>query len=467
MDAALEPRRRRRLRREATDVTRTRIGWRDNGDSLDVALVVDRALALGRQAWWLDDGDYVVDAPLALPDLRTTTASSALPASVSALRAPAVALFTGPATGYPYWGYYALCLLRLGLTYEPVDGAAIASGALDRANLFVIPGGFATWNFDRAESAPGADAQVRRFLAEGGRAIGSCGGAYYLSAGRPGWSGTADAMPLYTHEYLQSGVGIVSIDIASSTLGRGLPPSIDLPYYHGPIWDRVGSNSAIAATFANLTLPGRLGIDNPLDAERFARDMRGKPAVLDAGGDRGEAILFSPHPEMGDLLRKYIALDGYARKYLPIRGLPVLRDTMRFYVPSDSPSFRLVANAAHDLLGRPETRDVAPSPRSKSGDAIDLVPILHRMLDAADPRADADLAPLIATIVADLSARLDRAPRATTGALAHHIAEAIAAREPALRDAPLAQRLMEVELGIALIECLARIDAVDRALESA
>ncbi|MBL8697841.1 MAG: hypothetical protein JNK67_05695 [Alphaproteobacteria bacterium] len=447
-------------------MTGTRIGWRDNGDSLDVALVANRALARGRRVWWQEDGDYVVERLPPLDGLRTVPDAAPAAGSVE-LTPAATALFTGPATGYPYWGYYALCLLRLGLTYAPVDGAAIAGGGLARANLFVIPGGFATWNFDRAEDAPGADAQVRAFLAGGGRAIGSCGGAYYLSAGRPGWSGTADAMPLYTHEYLQSGVGIVSIDIAAPMLGRGLPPSLDLPYYHGPIWDRVGSNSAIAATFAALTLPGRLGIDNPLDHARFVRDMRGKPAVLDAGGLRGEAILFSPHPEMGDLLRKYIALDGYARKYLPIRGLPVLRDTMRFYAPADSPSFRLVANAAHDLTSRPGTRRVPPPPVEATGGPADaIVPTLRRVLRTVDPRDDADLAPLIGEIVGDLAARLDRAPPAT-GPLAGHIAQAIAGRETALHGTPIAQRLMEVELGIALVDCLARIDAVDRTLEAA
>jgi hypothetical protein len=209
-------------------VTLQRIGWRENGDGLDVALVVNRLLARGARAWWLEDGDYLVDANTGDTGVRAHAPTPDAPDG-RPLAAPSVALFTGPATGYPYWGYYALCLLRLGLDYRPVAGGDIAAGALDDANLFVIPGGFATWNFDRAEDAPGADARVRDFLEHGGRAIGSCGGAYYLSKGRPGWTGTADAFPLYTHEYLQSGVGVVGIDIASPTLGRGLPPASTCP----------------------------------------------------------------------------------------------------------------------------------------------------------------------------------------------------------------------------------------------
>jgi cell division protein FtsL len=76
------------------------------------------------------------------PGLRAEPAGA--PAG-AAIVAPRAALFCGPATGYPYWGYYALCLARLGIGFDCVDGKAMAAGALDRANLLVIPGGFATW----------------------------------------------------------------------------------------------------------------------------------------------------------------------------------------------------------------------------------------------------------------------------------------------------------------------------------
>jgi hypothetical protein len=189
-----------------------------------------------------------------------------------------VRLFAGTASQFPYFAYYALCLLRLGIDYVPCDGAALARGALDDANLLILPGGFATWGIDAAEDAPGADARVRAFLARGGAAIGSCGGAFYLSAGRPGWTGTAQAKPLYTHEYLQSGVGIVAIALRPGPLAFGCAPTMEMPYYHGPLYDVLGSGIDVAATFHALALPGRLAIDNPLDRERFERDVAGKPA---------------------------------------------------------------------------------------------------------------------------------------------------------------------------------------------
>jgi hypothetical protein len=244
---------------------------------------------------------------------------------------------------------------------------------------------------------------------------------------------------------------------------------MDMPYYHGPIWTGPAPNAGVAASFADLVLPGRLGIDNPLDHERFARDMKGRPAILDASGERGEAILFSPHPEMGDLLRKYIALDGYARRYLPVRGLPVLRDTMRFYAPSDSPSFRLVANAAHDLLSRPGTRRVDPAPAPVLAPPPDPRGALAAMLARVDPGDDKDIAPLLDFVAGGLRARLACAPWPVGGAwagVAAEVAQAIVARTPALDAAPVAQLLLEAELGLALLETLARAADTDSSMES-
>src|SRR5215831_12025457 len=182
------------------------LGWRANGDGFDTALAVNRLRSSGARAWWLqtshapaDAGDYLVEASL-------------------------------------------------------------ARGALEDANLLILPGGFATWGIDAAEGVQGADKGVRDFLAHGGAAIGSCGGAFYLSAGRPGWTGTVPAKPLYTHEYLQSGVGIVAIALRPGPLGLGCPPTMDVPYYHGPIYDRLAEGIDVAATFDALALPGRLAI---------------------------------------------------------------------------------------------------------------------------------------------------------------------------------------------------------------
>lgn len=467
------------------------LSWRANGDGFDVALVAHRLLRHGPKAWWvptpeagLEAGDYLVALTAAQAAAVEAFGVSlgearAVPAGARPLTPVRAALFSGQASRYPYDAYYALALLRLGFEFFPVDGQSIAAGALDAANLFVIPGGFATWGIDAAEDAPGADAACRRFLDRGGAAIGSCGGAYYLSAGRPGWTGTADAKPLYTHEYLQSGVGVVDLKLAPGPLRAGCPPTMEVPYYHGPIYGEVGEHLDVLATFANLVLPGGVAIDNPLDHDRFARDMAGRPAILHADGPRGRAILFSPHPEMGDLLRKYIALDGYARRYLPIRGFETLRDTMRHYRIMDAPSFRLLSNAVDWLSEEvPALPEAAAERTSLSATALGRA--LELRLSRLPIEDDPGMAPLLRFLVAELRERLDRGVRqveAVASACGRgaarfagawtHLRDAALARAEAAAPMPVAQELMEVELAAALMQGFVRAAECDRLLGEA
>jgi len=465
------------------------LGWRANGDSLDVALALNRLIAAGVRAWRIstsgpaaEAGDYLVElAParqraLAQLGARAVPWPNELTEDAHALTAPAVRLFAGTASKFPYFAYYALTLLRLGIDYVACDGASLASGTLDDANLLVLPGGFATWGIDAAEDAPGADARVREFLARGGTAIGSCGGAFYLSAGRPGWTGTAAAKPLYTHEYLQSGVGIVALALEPGPLAFGCPRTIEVPYYHGPIYDApemLGAGIAVAATFDSLTLPGRLAIDNPLDHDRFLRDMKGRPAILSAAGDRGRAVLFSPHPEMGDLIRKYIALDGYVRRYLPIRGFGTMRDTLRHYRVADAPSFRLVLNAVHELMTHARTPRPAASATTAARGGDTLLDTLRRAAAGLSPPGADEEAALLGEIAAGLAARIEPLAARSAQVLRHsdhlgrlmlsydHLAATIGAHEAETRQRAHAQALMELELEVSLLECWTRAAEID------
>ena len=290
---------------------RLHLSWRRNGDNFDVALAVNRLLAHNHPVWWclkpagtVEAGDYLLECPSGLAErlsalnVSTVRWSGRLPPGAQRLEPPRVSLLAGRASGYPYFAYYALCLTRLGLSYDPVGGAEIGQRGLRGANLFVLPGGFATRGLDIAEKSPGADAVVRAFLERGGACIGS----------------------------------------------------MEVPNYDGPSYDAEGPGVEVAGVFHHLCLPGRLAIDNPLKAHRFKRELAGRPAILRAQGSRGRAFLFSPHPEMGDLVRKYVALDGYVRRYLPIRGRRTMEETLRAYRPLDSPSFHMILNATHALM---------------------------------------------------------------------------------------------------------------------
>ncbi|MBM3596828.1 MAG: hypothetical protein FJX35_01340 [Alphaproteobacteria bacterium] len=473
------------------------LSWRANGDSFDVGLLANRALARGHRVVWLEKpdgaaeaGDYLIDAGAA--DLARAAGTLGVtvsrwtgrePAGALALARPSLALFTGEASGYPYFAYYSLSLARLGFAYSPADGKDLAKGTLDSANLFVIPGGFATWGFDQAESAPGADAKVRDFLGRGGAAIGSCGGAFYLSAGRPGWTGSVMAVPRYTHEYLTTGVGVVAVDVAPSRLTLGCPTTMEVPYYHGPVHEEVGPEARVIARFKDLRFSGRLGIENPLDPGLFEREMKGRPAVIEASGLRGRAILFSPHPEMGDLLRKYMSLDGYVRKYLPIRGRKVMDETLTFYRSLDAPCFRLLLNAAHALAADklPAVAPSAPAPTAAelhdgivrvkaateeawSGLGITEDDGFEGLVHDIAGRLKRDLAPAFAALDPVLARLASGDPWAAQIAQSwHHVAGYAEAGLRADRQSnkPVAAKLLGIELAIRLAQAwgmLARAD---------
>src|SRR4030088_2363756 len=108
------------------------LGWRANGDSFDVALAVNRGLAAGGHAWrlratsnQLEAGDYLIEltasqlAAIAGLGLKSAPWEASIPREAQALNAPGPLLFAGTASRFPYYAYYALCLLRLGFTYRP------------------------------------------------------------------------------------------------------------------------------------------------------------------------------------------------------------------------------------------------------------------------------------------------------------------------------------------------------------
>lgn len=465
------------------------IAWRHNLDGLDVALAVNRLMARGARVRWLgtssgagEQGDYLCELDNGLADrlarfgIVARPWSETIPDQAIGLAYPRIALFAGSDSGYPDFAYYAMALARLGFDFSLVDAASIVAGALHECDLVILPAGFAPWGLDAAEQVEGADAQLRVFLAGRGAAIGSGGGAFYLSAGRPGWIGTARALPYYSHEYLRTGVGVVSLRLGLDSIAFGCPPTLEMPYFHGPVYDVVDRAVSSAATFERLVMPGRLFVANPLDEEMFAREMAGHSAILRTEGRRGRAVLFSADPEMGDLIRKYIAFDSYIARYLPVRGEAVMADTLRHYRVLDSPSFRLILNAIHSLMLR--TRPAGPPPRIARALPEKRTPGLVAAIDRSlaqltvpdgDPRIG-----LIEMLRSDLRTRLDGAPArlaAAQAALSPTDGAAAAIRrlwveceraaEPVAHSAevsrPPAEALAEVETALALVEAWCRL----------
>jgi len=307
------------------------------------------------------------------------------------LRPLRVRVYADSAVGYPYHAYYAHALWSLGIEHRRITAAEIVAGTLDDTDLLIMPGGFATWGLDRVEGLAGVDAAIAGFIAAGGAYIGSCGGAFYLASGRPGWLGVVPRKPLYSHEYLQPGVGLVNVDLAAgSPLGAGLPDRIELPYYHGPIFAPSGTDDCeTPALFGGLVMPGRLFIDNPIDANRYRAAQQGQAAIVATRVQGRRVVLFSPHPEMGEFLRQGMVTDTYVRHFLPIRGAKVMDETLRFYEREDCIAFRLILNAIsylgiHADNARGTSHATAPASAEHGIDHVGWWRVDHAWRTAAD-----------------------------------------------------------------------------------
>lgn len=457
--------------------------WERSRGSLHATVLAVRAAARGAAVRRSDIGFHLPDEYGELADDLGLATEISADAGARRLVPPRIALFAGMAIGYPYYAYYAHCLLSFGLPYRQVGAADIARGALDDVDLLVIPGGFATWGLDRAEGLDGLDATIGAFVERGGAIIGSCGGLFYLSEGRPGWLGLIDGKPKYTHEYLLTGAGVVNVRVLDPHLGAGLPELVEMPYYHGPAYRSAPRQAETLASFDSLALPSRLFIDNPLQRAAFEQDLENRPAILAASPDRGRALGFSPHPEMGDFVRKGIALDGYVRKYLPIRGDKVMDETLRFYASEDTLSFLLVFNAI-DRLGLFAAERPGP-PVETDGALHDRLDGSVHAFEAAHETAvraygarlasePGDLAGLIETEIR----RLLRERTEQVATIRHHLREvpsdlcmsldallADASRSlVSLSQVPLAQALVILELPVRVMAAAARIIRCDVAL---
>jgi hypothetical protein len=178
---------------------------------------------------------------------------------------------------------------------------------------------------------------------------------------------------------------------------------------------------------------------------------------------------------MGDLIRKYIALDGYVRHYLPIRGFGTMRDTLRHYRVADAPSFRLVLNAVHELMvhARSPGESALRSPRQPGDELAVLCRGAMAALPEFGPGEENDL---LRDIAARISSRLEPAASRTAAAMKEagklarlmpayeHLAAAIADHQTRASDRTSTQQLMELDLAVALLECWSRVAEWDLAL---
>jgi hypothetical protein len=274
-----------------------RLGWYDNADRLDVAVLVNRLVACGVGVSRLEasdeSGDYLVEASVTLADalrlrgfaLSVSSEDARARNGAQPVKPVRAVVLSGKASAYPYYGYYALALARLGIAYRPVSWRR-HRGRRARGGEHPRPAGGL---FQLEPRRQGGNARRRpcraSVLGRRRRGSGFMRRAYYLANGRPTWLGLADARPNITsglpahrrrHHRLPDRRRAAAPRVAANAGDPLLPrPRIRR--------DRQ-QLSARSGAFAISSRPGRLFIDNPLTPETFAEYMRDRIAILSANG---------------------------------------------------------------------------------------------------------------------------------------------------------------------------------------
>jgi hypothetical protein len=193
-------------------------------------------------------------------------------------------------------------------------------------------------------------------------------------------------------------------------------------------------------------------------------------------------VLFSANPEMGDIVRKYIGLEGYVARYLPIRGEAAMADTLKHYRPLDPPAWRLILNAIHSLMlcrEGPGAIPAAPVPVQPAEPKVRLTAALDTALRCLPLPDDMPLRSLAGAVRDDLRDRVAGLRERLAAVEAAFVAldppapgvrylwagcetaalEAVAA---AKAERSTAERLAELETALALAEAWCRLAESER-----
>jgi glutamine amidotransferase-like uncharacterized protein len=222
--------------------------------------------------------------------------------------------------------YKAFCELY-DLPYRELTDKDIRDGALGEMDLFIVPGGPDAGESYYAGLGEKGMLAIRAFLDNGGKYLGSCAGAYLPLTGQTGtpearmWLNAIQATDTSALDYWRTGTGFVRIRLNDSLspytygMAYGSPSSHDVIYWEGPVFENIGRDIKVLATYEEFLSSGAeppswklhdnscakdaLAWTNPLTRERFATFMKHKPAAIEAQYGNGRLVLYSFHPEFG------------------------------------------------------------------------------------------------------------------------------------------------------------------------
>jgi hypothetical protein len=252
-----------------------------------------------------------------------------LPPASYTLKPLKIAFYTGRGAD-PVFSRPLLDVLDMGgFKYSQLGDADIRAGKLAEFDVLMVPGSPDAGECYYAGLGDKGYDQIRSFVAERGHYLGVCGGAYLpltsYNRKNPFWLDIVAATENEDLDYWRSGSGLVRCRIDNdehplfSSLALGVSSSINLVYWEGPAITIKGQNVKPLAHFERLLASGvpslrphwdmqdnkmaiaAINYYNCLTQEVFDKLLKNKCAFAEANYHKHKLLLFSPHPEMGNL----------------------------------------------------------------------------------------------------------------------------------------------------------------------
>lgn len=187
-----------------------------------------------------------------------------------------------------------------GVESFPVDGAMIRAGALDRADLLVMPGGSSVVESKTLGREGGQ--KIRDFIHRGGSYIGTCAGCVLLSEptkSHPNMLGILPFKSILSRE--RADLAIAFNDEAKKHLGV-TNKTERIRYAHGPVFV-----PAKPVPDANFTVVGTYNANMDFYAKGPRTSMVGKAAVFVGTYGKGRVFVSAVHPESSPSTHHYLA----------------------------------------------------------------------------------------------------------------------------------------------------------------
>lgn len=253
-----------------------------------------------------------------------------LPQTPLAVKPIDIAVYDGRGAGREFSGPLLDVLDMGGFRHSYISDKDIREGKLDNFDVLLVPGSPDAGECYYAGLGDKGYDQIRSFVANRGHYLGVCGGAYLpltsYNKKNPYWLNIVDATENEDLDYWRSGSGFVRCRIDNdqhpifASIALGSSSTMNLVYWEGPAITITGNNVKPLAHFESLLASGKDPLKphwnmfdntmaaeavktwyNSLTPELFDKLLRNKCAFAEGEYHGHKLLLYSPHPEMGNI----------------------------------------------------------------------------------------------------------------------------------------------------------------------